>query len=139
MITLKITDKDGKLTNECPFVVTFFLDKEMPIGVRVGSNACRNCVNCISKTESEVTCKGEKLLRDIYGNVSSKPITPLGKGELVGRQFTKVAIKDDYIILEQRTDGYLIVQPSALRRAGLDGGKEMMHKSEIDGVNYKFH
>jgi hypothetical protein len=140
MVTLEITRDSIKLTNECPFVVTHFLGKERPVGVRVGSNYCQNCPNYISATEDQVTCKGEKLLTDLWGNPVAPPVkTTTNVGELVGKEFTIVARKDDYTILEQLDNGYLTVQPSAFRRAGMDGGKEMIHKSEIDGVHYKFH
>lgn len=64
-----VTENNKKLTNLCKFIVCNFVKRELPVGYYVGSYACLNCPNFISSTEEEVTCKGEKIITDIYGRI----------------------------------------------------------------------
>lgn len=57
----------------------------------------------------------------------------------IGKQFQVVANKEDYTVLEEHDQGYLTVQPSAYKRAGLESGCDVIHVSEIDGVEYEWH
>lgn len=58
---------------------------------------------------------------------------------LIGKQFQVTSFKEDYTIIEEHEQGYLTVQKSTFKRAGMDAGKEVIHISEIDGKDYKWH
>ncbi len=68
MITQKILSDENYLTNKYPFIVCNFLNKEIPVGVMVGSYNCQNCLNFISINENEVICKGVKLVKNIHNS-----------------------------------------------------------------------
>lgn len=53
----------------------------------------------------------------------------------VGDCIYATSIQEEYTILEAQPSGYLTIQLSAMIRAGLPHGKEIIHINEIDGVN----
>lgn len=44
---------------------------------------------------------------------------------------------EEHTVLEIQEGGYLMIQYSAMKRAELDGGKNIIHSDEVDGVNIK--
>lgn len=43
--------------------------------------------------------------------------------------------KDEYRIVSIEDNGYLVVKPAAYIRAGISGGEEMIHKTELEYNN----
>ena len=48
-----------------------------------------------------------------------------------------VSVGEEHIVLEVHNNGYLEIQYAAMKRAELEGGKNIIHSSEVDNVHIK--
>lgn len=59
-------------------------------------------------------------------------------GSLIGREFTDMSNFEGYTVIGEIDHNYLKVQLSAMKRADLPFGIEVIHRDEIDGETLKW-
>lgn len=45
--------------------------------------------------------------------------------------------REEHVVLEVHSNGYLEIQYAAMKRAELEGGKNIIHSSEVDNIHIK--